>query len=77
MLPHFGCCNVLITRVSMLSGTIATLDLDVTSEQLESHRNGELAQNAFPHLSPPEREFLISGVTPAEWAREFAVDEED
>jgi len=61
-----------ITRTSALTGVVSTLDLDVTNEQLEAHRNGALAQNAFPHLSPPDREFLISGITPAEWAREIA-----
>ena len=60
-----------ITRTSCFSGDVATLDLDVTNEQLEFHRNGMLAQDAFPNLSPPEREFLISGITPAEWEREI------
>jgi hypothetical protein len=41
--------------------------LPVTNEQIERWQNGELIQNVFPHLSPSEREFLISGVTPEEW----------
>lgn len=60
-----------ITRTSFLSGVVATLDLDVTNEQLESYRNGALAQHVFLDLAPPEREFLISGITPDEWAREI------
>lgn len=42
------------------------MDLDVTEEQLARHRDGELVQNVFPHLSAEEREFLITGMTPAE-----------
>lgn len=42
------------------------MDLDVTEEQLASHAGGELVQNVFPHLSAEEREFLITGMTPAE-----------
>jgi hypothetical protein len=38
-----------------------------------------MVQDAFPHLSADEREFLMSGATPAEWADVFADngDEED
>jgi hypothetical protein len=32
---------------------------------------GKLAQEAFPFLSHEEREFLISGITPAEWHEIF------
>lgn len=42
------------------------MDLDVTEEQLARHAGGELVQNVFPHLSAEEREFLITGMTPAE-----------
>jgi hypothetical protein len=29
---------------------------------------GVLIQDAMPHLSPDEREFLMTGITPDEWA---------
>ena len=44
------------------------MSLDVTQEQFERYQAGELVQNAFPHLSFDEREFIISGITPEEWA---------
>ena len=33
----------------------------VKAEDLFKYRNGEKIQNAFPYLSPKDREFLISG----------------
>ena len=55
---------MLITRTSMFSGKENTLDLDVTN-------GGMLLQNAFPHLSADEREFIKTGVTPDEWEKMF------
>jgi hypothetical protein len=34
-------------------------------------QNMALAQEAFPNMSKEDREFLISGITPEEWARIF------
>lgn len=42
------------------------MDLDVTEEQIARHAAGELVQDVFPHLNAEEREFLITGMTPAE-----------
>ena len=58
---------MLITKQSVMTGEKNTMLLPVTNEQIERWQNGELIQNVFPHLSPSEREFLISGVTPEEW----------
>lgn len=60
-----------ITRVSQLTGIKRTRELNITPEQLKSWENGEHAQNAFPHLSPDEREFIISGCTQEEWDQAF------
>ena len=56
-----------ITRKSILSGTIRTLDIYVTEEQMEAWRSGELIQKAMPHLSDDDREFIMTGITPDEW----------
>ncbi len=58
---------MLITKQSVMTGEKNTMLLPVTNEQIERWQDGELIQNVFPHLSPSEREFLISGVTPEEW----------
>lgn len=56
-----------ITRKSILSGTIRTLDIDVTGEQMVAWRSGELIQKVMPHLSDDDREFIMTGITPDEW----------
>lgn len=60
-----------IVRVSSFTGKENVMILDVTPEQINAWQNGELIQNAMPHLSPEEREFLITGSTPEEWEAIF------
>ena len=63
---------MLIMRISILSGKVAEMDLDITSEQLESYElYGALLQDAFPNLSLDEREFIKTGITPQEWDNAF------
>ena len=35
--------------------------------QVKTYTSGALAQVAFPQLTPDQREFLISGISPAGW----------
>jgi hypothetical protein len=65
-----------ITRTSGLTGAINTRDLDITPKQYTQYLSGTLAQLAFPHLSADDREFLITGITPEEWAEFVAAVEE-
>ena len=65
---------MMITKKSMFSGTAHSWNLPVTQEQLDRWRGGELIQNVFPFLSIVEREFLMTGVTPAEWDHEFGAE---
>lgn len=60
-----------ITRQSPFSGKTNTMDLDVTQEQIDRWKGGELIQHVFPHLNADEREFLITGITPTEWEQTF------
>ena len=61
-----------VTKQSRISGKISTMNLDITSEQLDRVNLGiELIQNIVPHLSSDEREFLITGITPEEWDKLF------
>ena len=69
-----------ISRVSMMSRTMNTLDIDVTQEQLDLYEGGrELIQDVFPHISGDEREFIKTGITPDEWTQmvEDDVDEDE
>ena len=55
-----------VIKTSIITGNTASMDLDVTEAQLVAWRQGALIQEVMPHLSADEREFLISGITPAE-----------
>ncbi len=62
---------MLVTRKSQLSGIEDTHDLPITEEQMHAFETGTLVQKAFPHLTPPDREFILTGITPEEWAKTF------
>jgi len=51
-----------ITRISIATNVMRTLDLPVTPQQMEAFKSGQLVQLAFPHLSADEREFILTGI---------------
>lgn len=59
--------NMRIIRRSLVSGETNVMDLPVTQMQLQEWKNGGLIQNVFPDLTPDEREFIQTGITPNEW----------
>tara|TARA_Y100000287_G_C13948367_1_gene222888 strand:+ start:30 stop:236 length:207 start_codon:yes stop_codon:yes gene_type:complete len=68
---------MLVVRKSILTGIVRTRDLDITEAQFEAWQNGALIQDAMPQLSVSDREFLINGVTDAEWRQTFGEEDED
>ena len=42
---------------------------------MAAFQRGALVQDAFPHLSPDEREFIITGITKEEWDDTFRDEE--
>lgn len=60
-----------ITKRSMISGIVRTKEIDVTEEQLQQWESGGLIQNVMPHLSPSDREFIMTGSTDEEWDSAF------
>ena len=61
-----------LTRQSRLTGRINTMELPVTMEQLAAYaRGGILIQDAFPNLTPDQREFIMTGITADEWDAHF------
>ena len=67
-----------VTRKSSFTGQVHTLDLAITSEQWRVHLSGaQLIQDALPDLTKPEREFLLTGTTQAEWDAAFAEGDDD
>ena len=68
---------MLISRTSMLTHKTHTMDLPVTVEQLAEYEAGGFPQDVFRHLPPPEREFIMTGITPEEWQASIADEEEE
>ena len=60
-----------ITRTSIFSGNTNTMIINVTPSQMSDWEQGMLIQDAMPQLTPDEREFIMSGITPKEWADNF------
>ena len=63
---------MLVGKKSQLSGKSHEIEIDVSEKQITLWMEGELIQNVMPNLSPDEREFLMTGITPAEWDEAFA-----
>lgn len=68
---------MLVTRRSLHSGIERTFDLPITQAEYDAWKNGTLIQNAFPQLTPDQREFMMTGITAEEWDEMFGESEED
>lgn len=68
---------MIITRRSPISKKVHTMNLPVTYEQVDVYMSGASIQEAFPHLTPDEREFIKTGITAEEWNAMFGEDDED
>ena len=56
-----------ITRRNPFTGEHHTMDIAVTEQQLQAWKGGQLIQNAMPNLTDDEREFIMTGILPAQW----------
>jgi hypothetical protein len=69
-----------VTMTSMISGKQNTMMFDMTREQINAYtdtKRTKLIQEIFPELTDAEREFLMTGITPAEWDATFPKEEEE
>lgn len=58
----------------MFSKKYSNMDLPVTEKQLEIYAEGkEHIQDVFPDLNADQREFIKTGITPAEWLELFGI----
>ncbi len=60
-----------ITKTSQLTGLVHTREINVTDDQIDDWMGGMLVQDAMPDVSPDDREFLMTGITPKEWTDAF------
>ncbi len=52
----------------MYSGITREREIDITQEQFDNYeKNGMLIHRAMPNLSASDREFIMTGMTDAEW----------
>lgn len=58
---------MIIARKSPFTGTVHEMDIPLTETEQARLASGEAIQRVVPHLSADQREFLLSGITPAEW----------
>ena len=63
---------MLVGKKSQLSGKSHEMEIDVSDKQIALWLEGALIQDVMPNLSPDEREFIMTGITPAEWDEAFA-----
>lgn len=62
---------------SFFSGKWSMQRLPITEAQWDRwQKKGDYIQDAMPHLTPDQREFLLTGATPDEWDTAFG-DEDD
>jgi hypothetical protein len=69
--------SIEVSRTSMFTRQRNTMRLPITREQFGRWQAGAMIQDAFPHLTPDQREFIQSGATTEEWAAIFPPEEED
>lgn len=67
---------MLLTRQSIFTGNISTMEINATLEQFQSYVAGALIQDAFPNLTPEEREFIMTGASPEEQKSIFSSEED-
>jgi len=68
---------VSLTRTSMASGTTRTRTLSIRESDLKAYEGGKvLLQDAFPYLSPSDREWIKTGITDEEWKDLFGSGED-
>ena len=60
-----------VERTSPLTGKTSAMVLDINQEQVDEWNNPnrtKLIQDIFPNLTVYEREFVMTGYTPEDWA---------
>ena len=67
-----------VTRTSMLSGQTNTLFVEgLTQSMIDRWQSGELVQVALAGIPQELREFVMTGITPQEWAERLPPEPED
>ncbi len=74
---YLGNGKMKVTRVSIFSNEERTRILMIYPEQFYAWKmGGRLIQEAMPHLTAAEREFLMTGASDEEWEKLAKADED-
>ena len=68
---------MILYRKSPVTGETNVMDIKVTREQLNAWEGGKLIQDAFPNLTPVEKEFIKAGIIEKERDTYFKQENED
>lgn len=60
-----------VTRTNPFTGEVVVREIAVTEAQLRAWENGQLIQEAMPTLNADDREFIMTGLLPEQWAAIF------
>lgn len=72
---HFPGRDILLRKKCSVTGEI--YEVAVPHTDYVDWEHGKLAPKAFPQLTTDQREFIMTGSTPAEWAKMFSGGEEE
>lgn len=67
--------KIIVQRTSPVTGKDNHMVVFATHEQLIAWHEGTLIQDALPDATVDQREFLISGCTPACWESMFGAED--
>lgn len=69
---------MIINKRSNITGKVNQMDLPVTAYQIQQLESGAgYVQKIFSDLTPEQREFLMTGVTPEEWDKYIGPEPEE
>lgn len=60
-----------VMRLSPFSKRVHTMTIVLDIDDYMAWEKGKLIQHALPYLTPDEREFIMTGITPDEWNNAF------
>jgi|TARA_R110000803_G_scaffold190104_1_gene252602 hypothetical protein len=65
--------KMLITRKSVITGIVRTLDIPVNPEDYAAWKSGlDSIQDVMPYLNDSDKEYILSGITTKEWDNAFS-----
>lgn len=64
---------MIVTRKSVLTGTVRTRNIPVKPDDLKLYESGAVSlMDAMPYLNPADREFVMCGITENEFKNAFS-----